>query len=245
MLVPFLFEHLSDALSLSQSRRAAGFLPFAFAFAGGVSVLSFLLGFFVLPAALLAGAVFQVLWPGDFGFRLENGGPGEVVWFAAAAGLLALVVSPLVRRLSLDREGWLPALAAALFLLPVFVHGFARWDSVASSDPRALTPGLVQALREDVPKRGVVFSDLATSYRIAAAAPVLIVAAPPEHVADTRQNRPYERRKDVIAFYRTGDMAIPRRYGAQWLVIARTQPHPTIKLGPVYKDARFSLFKLS
>ena len=33
MLVPFLFEHLSDAVSLSQSRRAAGFLPFAFAFA--------------------------------------------------------------------------------------------------------------------------------------------------------------------------------------------------------------------
>src|SRR5262249_11457561 len=103
MLVPFLFGHLSDALSLSQSRRAAGFVPFAFAFAGGVSVLSFLLGIFVLPIALLAGGVFQALWPGDFGFRLVNGGPGEVVWFAAAAGLLALVFSPLARRLSLDR----------------------------------------------------------------------------------------------------------------------------------------------
>jgi hypothetical protein len=73
---------------------------------------------------------------------------------------------------------------------------------------------------------------------------VLIVAAPPEHVADTKQNRPYERRKDVIAFYRSGDLAIPRSYGAQWLVIARTKPHPTIALGPVYRDARFSLFKL-
>jgi hypothetical protein len=244
MLVPFLFEHLSDALSLSQSRRAAGFMPFAFAFAGGVSVLSFVLGIFVLPIALLAGAVSQALWPGDFGFRLENGGPGEVVWFAVAAGALALALSPLARRLSLDREGWLPGLAAGLFLLPVFVHGFARWNTVASADPHALTPGLVRALRDDVPKRGVVFSDLSTSYRIAAAAPVLIVAAPPEHVADTRQNRPYERRKDVIAFYRSGDLAIPRRYGARWLVIARTEPHPTIALGPVYRDARFSLFKL-
>ena len=127
MLVPFLFEHLSDALSLSQSRRAAGFVPFAFAFAGGISVLSFLIGIFVLPVALLAGAVFQALWPGDFGFRLENGGPGQVVWFAAAGGLVALLVSPLARRLSLDREGWLPGLAAALFLLPVVVHGFTRW----------------------------------------------------------------------------------------------------------------------
>jgi hypothetical protein len=107
-----------------------------------------------------------------------------------------------------------------------------------------LTPGLVRALRGDVPKRGVVFSDLETSYRIAAAAPVLIVDAPPEHVADTNQNRPYERRKDVLAFYNTGDMAIPRRYGAQWVVIARTQPHPQIKLAPVYKDARFSLFRI-
>ncbi len=244
MLVPFLFEHLSDALSLSQSRRAAGFMPFAFAFAGGVSVLSFVLGIFVLPIALLAGAVSQALWPGDFGFRLENGGPGEVVWFAVAAGALALAVSPLARRLSLDREGWLPGLAAGLFLLPVFVHGFARWNTVASADPHALTPGLVRALRDDVPKSGVVFSDLSTSYRIAAAAPVLIVAAPPEHVADTKQNHPYERRKDVIAFYRSGDLAIPRRYGAGWLVIARTEPHPTIALGPVYRDARFSLFKL-
>ena len=158
--------------------------------------------------------------------------------------MLALVLSPLARRLSLDREGWLPGLAAALFLLPVAIHGFTRWDAVAAVDPDALTPGLVSALRDDVPERGVVFSDLATSYRIAAAAPVLIVAAPPEHVADTTQNRPYERRKDVIAFYRTGDLAIPRRYGARWLVVARTQPHPAIALRPVYKDARFSLYKL-
>ena len=35
-----------------------------------------------------------------------------------------------------------------------------------------------------------------------------------------------------------------QRYGARWLVIARTEPHPRIALGPVYRDARFSLFKL-
>ena len=245
MLVPFLFEHLSDSVSLSQSRRAAGFVPFAFAFAGGLSVLSFVLGILVLPVALLAGAVFQALWSGDFGFRLEHGGPGAVVWFAAGAGLVAfLVVVSLRRRLDFDVDGILPALAAVCFLLPVYVHGFARWSAAASVDPNALTPGLVRALRHDVPKRGVVFSDLGTSYRIAAAAPVLIVDAPPEHVADTRQNRPYARRRDVIVFYNTGNLAIPRRYGAGWLVIARDQPHPAIKLRPVYRDARFALYRL-
>jgi hypothetical protein len=95
-----------------------------------------------------------------------------------------------------------------------------------------------------VPKRGVVFSDLQTSYRIAAAAPVLIVAAPPEHVADTKQNRPYVRREDVLAFYAKGDLAIPRSYHAHWLVVARFQQHPEIRLRPVYKDARFVLYRL-
>ncbi len=223
----------------------AGFLPVAFAFVGGVAVLSRLLGVFVLPLALLAGVVFQVLWPGDFGFRLENGGPEHVAWFAAVAGLLALVIVLVVRRpLELDREDWLASLAAGLFVLPVAVHGFTHWTTNTEADPNALTPGLVRALREDVPKRGVVFSDLQTSYRIAAAAPVLIVAAPPAHVADTKQNRPYERRADVLEFRATGDLAIPRRYHAGWLVVARLQRHPVVELRPLYKDSRFVLYKL-
>ena len=73
---------------------------------------------------------------------------------------------------------------------------------------------------------------------------MLIVAAPPEHVADTKQNRPYERRKDVIEYLATGDLAIPRRYHAGWLVVARFKPHPNVTLRPVYKDARFVLYKL-
>ena len=245
MLVPFLFEHLSDAVSLSQSRRAAGFLPFAFAFSGGIAVLSRLLGLFLLPLALFSGFVFQVLWPGDFGFRLVNGGPEHVAWFAAAAGVLALVAAVAVRRpLELDRPGWLAALAAGLFVLPVVAHGFTRWTTNTTADPDALTPGLVEALRNDIPKRGVVFSDLQTSYRIAAAAPVLIAAAPPAHVADTKQNRPYERRRDVIEYFATGDLRIPRRYHAGWLVVARFKRHPDLSLRPLYKDTRFALYEL-
>ena len=144
---------------------------------------------------------------------------------------------------SIERAGY-RGLAAALFLLPVAVHGFTRWDAVAAVDPHALTPGLVRALRDDVPKRGVVFSDLATSYRIAAAAPVLIVAAPPEHVADTKQNRPYERRKDVIAVLpqrRSRDPAALRRALARHR--ARRSRTRRIALRPVYKDARFALYR--
>jgi hypothetical protein len=73
---------------------------------------------------------------------------------------------------------------------------------------------------------------------------VLIVAAPPEHVADTKQNRPYERRADVNAYLATGDLAIPRRYHARWLVIARFTRHPNVPLRPLYKDARFALYRL-
>ena len=207
--------------------------------------MSGLLGILVLPIALIAGAVFQVLWPGDFGFRLVNGGPEHAAWFAAGAGLVALVAALVVRRpLELDRDGWLPAIAVGLFVLPVAVHGFSRWSTSTKVDADALTPGLVNALREDVPKRGVVFSDMQTSYRIAAAAPVLVAAAPPEHVADTKQNRPYKRRYDVMTFLSSGNLAIPRRYHAHWLVIARFMPHPKIPLRPLYKDARFALYKL-
>ena len=60
-----------------------------------------------------------------------------------------------------------------------------------------------------MPEGAVVYSDLETSYRIAAEAPVYIAAAPPSHVADTEKNRPYERRAANIEFFRTGDVAIP------------------------------------
>ena len=74
---------------------------------------------------------------------------------------------------------------------------------------------------------------------------MLIVAAPPEHVADTKQNDPYRRRRDVRASFRSGNLAIPRSYGAQWLVIARYQRHPTISLKPRYQDARYALYRIS
>jgi hypothetical protein len=244
-LVSLFFVHLSDAVSLSQSRRAAGFLPFAFAFVGGTAVLTRVLGVFVLPLALVAGVVLEVLWPGDFGFRLEHGGPAAATWIAAFGGVAALVLALVFRRtVDTDRRARLASLACVVFLIPVAVNGFSHWSPNTVSDPNALTHGLVAFLRHDVPKRAVVFSDMQTSYRIAAAAPVLIVTAPPEHVADTKKNDPYKRRREVTEFIRTGDLAIPRHYGSQWLVLARFQRHPTLSLTPVYSDSRYVVYKL-
>ena len=54
-LVPWLFVHVSDAVSLSQARRLAGFVPFAFAFAGIAALLA--RRRVVVPIALVAGIV--------------------------------------------------------------------------------------------------------------------------------------------------------------------------------------------
>ncbi len=239
------FVRFSDLVSLSQSRRAAGFVPFAFAFAGAAAVLARALRLIVLPVALAAGIALELEWPGDFGKQAVHGGPALAAWIALWGGLAAIALSLAVwrRRPPYERTGALAAFAAALFVLPVAVHGFAHWDAGSTRDGNALTPGLVHFLRTQVPERSVVFADLETSYRISAYAPVYVANAPPTHVADTKANRPDARRADVLAFLRTGSLAIPRQYGAGWLVLARGE-----KVGPgarlVYRDDRFRVFRL-
>lgn len=244
MLVPFLFTHLSDAVSLSQSRRAAGFVPFAFALAGAAAVLVRLASAALLPLALAAGVALQLVFPGDFGYLLHHGGPQVATWIAAFGGIAALLVVLVRRRREpLERQGAVAALSVALFCLPVAVHGFSHWNA-PPPDPRALTPGLVAAVRRDVPTGDVVFSDVETSYRIAAFAPVYIASSPPAHVADTKANRPYERARLTSLYFRTGDLSIPRSFGAQWLVLDRKTTRLRPRLPLVYRDARFSLYRL-
>jgi len=136
----------------------------------------------------------------------------------------------------------LVAAAVLLFCVPVAVHGFHYWSPAAKSDPYAPTPGLLETMREQVPKRAVVFSDLETSYRISAFLPVYVAAAPPAHVADTAANRPYSRRLSVNRFFGTGNEAILDRYHADWLVVdhRRFEVNPTWML--VYSDERYSLY---
>lgn len=253
-LSPLVFPHFADAVSLSQARRAAGFVPFAFAFAGGADLLVRLVS--PLPAwivALGAGIVLQRGYPGDFGVRTPHAAPGIVAWVALVGGAAALVFGALLAwRDPPSREprplhGPAAAAAAFLFVLPVAVHGFGSWEPRGAADPYALSPGLVRFLQHEVPERSVVFADLETSYRISGFAPVYVVAGPPAHVANTRANRVRARRIAVLRFLAHPDLAIPRRWGADWLVLRRDEPVRTIEgegLRPAYADARFVAFHL-
>jgi hypothetical protein len=226
MLVPTLFVHLSNAASLSQSRRAAGFVPFTFAFAGGLGLLA--RSWLLVPLGLLAGIAVQHYWPGDFAYGLRNGGPATATWIAFVGGAIGLAATPYFRRRRPVRE-WptRAAVAAWLFVLPVAVHGFRHWTPLNTSDRFALSPALVRALAA-LPAGAVVIADPTLSYRIAAAAPVYVVAAPPEHVADTHANNPYARVREVRRWLATDDPAVPRRYHATWAV----------KNGRLYRLAR-------
>jgi hypothetical protein len=239
-LLDWLFPHFADAISVSQARRGATFLPLIFALVGAAAILSRLIGLAVVPLGLAAGIALQLAFPGDFG-GFDGGGPSAATLVAAFGGLVALAVGLWFHR-SVDADGWVAAAAVVLFVIPVAVHGFARWSPATTSDPRALTPGLLEAIRDRVPKRAVVFSDLETSYRISADAPVYVAAAPPAHVADTKANRPYARRLSVNRYFASGDVSIPERYHAEWIVVDRTRfdTHPPWRL--VYEDRRFALY---
>ena len=139
-----------------------------------------------------------------------------------------------------ELAGW----AAALFVLPVAVHAAANWSPSAARQPSPLTAGLVEALREDVPRGDVVYSDPETSYEIAASAPVYIAVAPPGHVADTEENRPYERRDESRRFFESGDAEILQRAGADWLVVDRERFEVTPDLDDIYRDDRYTLYVL-
>jgi hypothetical protein len=241
-LVPPFFTHFSDAVSLSQSRRVAGFFPFAFAFAGGLGVLSRLLGPILPGVALVAGAVLEVVYPGDFEYQLKNGAPGLIVWIAFVAGAVGLAIGLVRRGLPFEADA---GFAAALFLLPVVAYGLARWTPTPAPPATTFTAGVVHALRTVVPKGAVVYSDQETSYRLAAVAPVYIAVAPPGHVADTKANDPYRRARDARAFVATGDLAIPERYGAQYLLVDRLRMRRTFALPVLYRDPRFVLYRLS
>jgi hypothetical protein len=215
MLVPELFVRFSNAVSLSQSRRAAGFVPLPFAFAGGLALL--MRRAFLLPLALVAGFLLQRKWPGDFAYGLRHGGPAAITWFALVGGAVALALGLIFAPDSPVEKWTLGALAAFLFVLPVAWHGFSHWSPLNPTDKTALSPALLAQLKT-LPKGAIVIASLPTSYEIAAVAPVYVVGAPIPHVANTKANDPALRAKQVAHWLATGDPAIPRMYGATWAV---------------------------
>jgi hypothetical protein len=239
-LIPWLFPRFADAVSLSQARRGAGFLPYAFALAGGAAVVACRLGLLALPIALGAGIALQLAYPGGFG-SLSGSGPGVITWIAFAGGIVALAVGAFTRW-GADARGPLVAVSVVLFAAPIAVHGVRHWSPSDSSDPSAPTPGLLAVLRDTVPKRAVVFSDLETSYRISAYAPVYVASAPPAHVADTKANFPYGRRLATIKYFRTGEISIPMRLHASWIVVDRSRFDVRVSWRLVYSDSRYSLY---
>ncbi|MDX6447876.1 MAG: hypothetical protein QOD08_339 [Gaiellaceae bacterium] len=245
VLLPFLFPRLADAVSLSQARRAAGFVPFALALTGGLAVAARLLRIAALPVALAGGIAAQLLWPGDFGYRVEHGGPAAAAWIALIGGAVALSIVAFVRRDGFEDEGGpMLALTAALFVLPVAIHGVAHWTAPTPPSGQMLSAGLLHALRADVPRGAVVLSDPETSYRIAAEAPVYILVAPPAHVADTRQNRPRARVREVALYFDGRDRSLPARHGARWVVVDARRSKFRPQGRRVYSDARYSLYRL-
>ncbi len=244
LLLPQLFTPFSDAVSLSQARRAAGFVPLAAAFAGGAAVLARLASWWAIPAALAAGIALEVAYPGEFTYTLDEGGPAIAAWIALVGGAVALIVAAVLgKRGKLDDRGPLSAAVAAAFVLPVAIFGFGHWDA-ARYEPTPLTAGLVDRL-ESLPEGTVVFSDDSTSYWAASVAPIYIATARPGHVADTDENRPYERRDDANRFGRTGDLAIPRRYRADFVLVSRDRwPRLDLSRPVVYRDGRYVLYRL-
>jgi hypothetical protein len=215
--LPWLFVHFSDAVSLSQARRVAGFAPLTFALVGSLALAMRSVRWLALP--LVAGIVLQMLWPGDFEYGLRHGGPALATWIALVGGAAALVVGWL-RPVRL-RERWgLGAVGALLLVVPVLVHGAWHWSARVKSDPGALSPRLVRRLRTVVPRGSIVIAPIQTSYRVTAAAPVYVVALPIPHVADTRANDPYGRARAVRHWVLTNDPRVARRYGATWAIRA-------------------------
>ena len=241
MLVPLLFTSLADLVSISQARRAAGFLPFAFAFAGGMAVLARLVGPLLLPLALGFGMFLQIVYPGDFDYVLRDPAPAWIAWFAVVGAVAALVVGFRRRRPALETGA---ALAAAAFLIPVYGGGLLDWNRPDPPEIATLSQGLVGAVRDEVEAGSIVYSDSETSFRVTAFAPVYIAVAPPGHVADTEENRPYERASDARRFFRTGDLAIPRRYRAEYVVVDGLRSDLELDLPVVYVDERFTLYRL-
>jgi hypothetical protein len=244
LLLPQLFTPFSDGVSLSQARRAAGFVPLAAAFAGGAAVLARLASWWAIPAALAAGIVLELAYPGEFTYTLDEGGPAIAAWIALVGGTVALIVAAVLgKRGKLDDRGPLSAAVAAAFVLPVAIFGFGHWDA-ARYEPTPLTAGLVNRL-DSLPEGTVVFSDDSTSYWAASVAPIYIATARPGHVADTDENRPYERRDDANRFGRTGDLTIPRRYRADFVLVRRDRwPRLDLSRPVVYRDGRYVLYRL-
>ena len=243
LLPPWVFPHFADVVSISQARRAAGFVPIPFALVGGVAVLTGRNRPGMLAAALVAGIALEFLYPGWFETTAPLGAPSYPAWIALIGGSAALLAARLWRPDWAEASGRVSLAAVVLLVTPTAIRGLSEWTSVATAAPPSLTSGLVAELRRPALRGTVVYSDPATSYQIAAYAPVYIATAPPSHVANTAANHPYGRWNDAMLFLHSGSLTIPRRYHACTILLLRpARVRPPLRV--LYRDRQFVLYAL-
>jgi hypothetical protein len=246
-LVPPAFEHFADAISLSQAVRLASFLPLPFALAGA-AVLAARLGLVGAGAALAGAAGFQLA------YGLGATGAGWAMWLAALGSTCGLAVFGLFSSPVLDTRPaarW-TVIAAVALTLPVAIAGLGRLERWGEPDPYGLTPGLESALDEDVPPLGIVLAPSVTSYRLAGAAPVRIVVAPPGHVAFNTEEDYHARSRAARRFFLEPGASPAervqtlRRYSVGWVVVDKSRGVPSLPswLELEYEDGRYALYRV-
>ena len=197
MLVPELFTHFSDAVSLSQSRRAAASCRSRSPSPAGSRSLA--RPCCSLPLALVAGIVCS-----GCGRATSSTGSATAArrsrrgsrWSAAPAALVLGLARPAAAACR-ERYG-LGAAAMACFVLPVLVHGFRHWSPASADDPaRALARARPRAANEGAAGRGRA---RAGRRRATASSPRRRCTSSPRrstHVANTKANDPYGRARAV------------------------------------------------
>ena len=175
MEVPWLFVHFSDAVSLSQSRRAAGFVPFAVrvrrrrsrSWPAGSSALAGRARRRNRAAARLARRL---------RLRPAPRRPALVTWFALIGGARRARRSALVVAAATGRASTIGSAAARGGALRAAGRG-ARLPPLDARRARAIRDALSPAARPQaatkVPNGAIVIAPVRTSYEIAAVAPRL------------------------------------------------------------------------
>ena len=248
LIVPYFFTPFAHVMSISQGRRFAFYLPFAFALTGGALVLA-RFRWFAVAGALLAGAWLHHVLPGDFKYMLRDPGPGWLAWVAAAGALVAIGLAA-TRKVNVRYgNSWSLAIVIA-FVLPtaaVGVHGIKTYRP----EPARINDNVVAAVNKYVAQDDVILALPKQAYRLSALAPVYIVAAAGGHGGDTIVNHHAERRLDAKTFFDSKDPAeleaILQRWDPQWILVRKDLPYPREfmqQYKPVYEDKVFALYPI-
>jgi hypothetical protein len=248
LIVPYFFTPFAHVMSISQGRRLAFYLPFAFALTGGALILA-RFRWFAVAGALLAGAWLHHVLPGDFKYMLRDPGPGWLAWVAAAGALVAIGLAA-TRKVNVRYgDAWSLAIVIA-FVLPTAAVG-AHGIKTYRPEPARINDNVVAAVNQYVAQDDVILALPKQAYRLSALAPVYIVAAAGGHGGDTTVNHHAERRLDAKTFFDSKDpaelQAILQRWDPQWILVRKDLPYPREfmkQYTPVYEDKVFALYPI-